>query len=322
MATEQYSNLASTLVGTGGYSLGSGSLLVGSTGSPFPASPQFRVAIADSSTLAVKVILLVTAITDATHFAVTAEGTDANANAGDLVYGVISAGALDQIRSDVHQYGTYASLPSTTGQKAGNRYKCTDTAFDFIFTGSVWAPYYSGNLVTLPLAPASYSTAGTGVSLTASKGSLILTGTLSSWQVGVVSASSPITIEAGFIHLLGGGSGGNNSVVGICHSDGTKYKFFLYSSAGIIGVQYNTAINTFSTSRFSQNMVFGPPFVFMKIVLDSSHRTYYIGDGADWVQVFQETNTADLTTSKVGVAMFTGNGTTAAVGKFFHFTTY
>ncbi len=107
MAIERYANLCSTNL-TASYTAGDGSVTVTSTASPWPASPQFHIFVADQSTGVVKVILKVTAVTDGTHWAVTAEGSDANASSGDVIKLSLTAGAMDQIRADNVALSTFA----------------------------------------------------------------------------------------------------------------------------------------------------------------------------------------------------------------------
>jgi hypothetical protein len=45
---------------------------------------------------------------------------------------------MDQIRKDLVQFGTFANLPSTVGQKQGNRYRCTDVPAELIYDGAAW----------------------------------------------------------------------------------------------------------------------------------------------------------------------------------------
>src|SRR5579885_2537534 len=165
---------AATTVGTGGYTAGSGVLNVASTGSPFPSAATFSVVITDASTGATKVLLRVSAVNSGTQWAVAAEGTDANANHLDNVYAVLSASALDQIRADCNQFGTRATLPSTTGQKTGNRYKCTDSPYEFIYDGTAWRPFIFGYRVDEPLSSNfSWLNQG-GASIITSKGGINL----------------------------------------------------------------------------------------------------------------------------------------------------
>ncbi len=142
MSTELYTTLGATTVLAGGYTAGSGILnVVASAGSPaFPTAGNFRVVIQDQTTNVVKAVLKVTAIASATRFTVAADGSgiDANAAAGDFVFGVISAAAWDAIRSDQQQVGLAAGLPSVTGQTQGNTYRASDTGQNWIFNAGAW----------------------------------------------------------------------------------------------------------------------------------------------------------------------------------------
>jgi hypothetical protein len=100
--------------------------------SAFPSSGNFRIII-DSE------IMLVTAVSTNT-FTVTraAEGTAAASHSsGATVSHVLTAGAVDTIRSDLVQAGVYASRPAAS--KAGNLYLATDGPYLCRDDGSAWA---------------------------------------------------------------------------------------------------------------------------------------------------------------------------------------
>jgi len=139
MSAEQYANLGSTTL-TAGYTAGAGSIQVGSTAGNFPSTAPFRIVIIDASDqVTVKVVLKVTAITDGTHFAVTAEGSDANAASGDLVKGsILTAAGLDAIRGDMSRVVTGA-LPSD-GRK-GDKLYATDDVVMRVHDGSNFLPF-------------------------------------------------------------------------------------------------------------------------------------------------------------------------------------
>jgi hypothetical protein len=86
---EQFANNCSTLVASGGYTAASGVLNVISTAAPWPQVGNFSIVIYNKNTNALIVTLTVTAVNSVTQFSVTAEGTDANASEGDLVYGTM-----------------------------------------------------------------------------------------------------------------------------------------------------------------------------------------------------------------------------------------
>ncbi len=99
---EQFANLCTTTIALGGYTAGSGVLDVATTAAPWPQTPSFHIIIVNPATNAVKVILNVTAVNSATQWAVTAEGTDANALAGDAVLGtMLTAAAIAQLKTDI-----------------------------------------------------------------------------------------------------------------------------------------------------------------------------------------------------------------------------
>jgi len=117
--SEQFANNCNTTVAAGGYTAASGVLNVASTAAPFPQVGDFRIAIYDVSTGVLKVILKVTAINSSTQFAVTAEGTDAAANATDIVRGtILSAAVLSAITpiegDEAYSAGNFTGSSSMT----------------------------------------------------------------------------------------------------------------------------------------------------------------------------------------------------------------
>jgi len=174
MSAEQYANLGSTTL-TASYTAGAGSITVGSTTGNFPASAPFRIVIIDQSDqVTVKVIFKVTAITDSTHFAVTAEGTDANAANGDLVKGaILTAAGLDAIRGDMNRVVTGA-LPSD-GRK-GDQLNPTDDIVRRVHDGSNFLSFGPAFSLTDPtLQTWAWRNQG-GASVTTNAGSIAIVG--------------------------------------------------------------------------------------------------------------------------------------------------
>lgn len=99
-------------------------------------------------------IMLVTAGGTTTTWTVTRaqESTTAVEHAtGSVVRFILTAGAIDQLRTDMSGYGTYANLPSAANHKSGDRYQCSDSPLNFIHNGSLWVPHYLGRKVKLPV---------------------------------------------------------------------------------------------------------------------------------------------------------------------------
>ena len=148
MSSQQYTNQAVSTLGLP-YTSGASSLTLSSgTGSAFPATGNFTIGINDPPSF----YLLCTARTGDVLIVGTAgsEGTVAvSMPAGAVVAQVLSAGTIDSIRKDMSALGVYSSLP-TTGMKSGDRYKCTDSVYDFIYDGTTWQAFAWGMHVYVP----------------------------------------------------------------------------------------------------------------------------------------------------------------------------
>src|SRR6267154_4145842 len=131
MSVEVYTNNAQTTL-TSSYTAGAGSIVVASTAGNFPTTPIFRVGIFGTNG-SLKVILKVTTITDGTHFAVTAEGSDANAASGDVVRHLLTAGGMDGIRASITQILTFSAQQALTTMKQGDQVMCTDAPYFCIY---------------------------------------------------------------------------------------------------------------------------------------------------------------------------------------------
>jgi len=95
MAEQIPGNLGQTTIAVGGYTAGAATINVVSTALPFPASGTFSVVVYDQATPpAPRGIKRVSAVNSATQWAVSSEGADFNANAGDKVYPVFSEAGL------------------------------------------------------------------------------------------------------------------------------------------------------------------------------------------------------------------------------------
>jgi hypothetical protein len=307
MAFEQYANLCSTNL-TAGYTAGAGSIAVTSTASPWPASPQFHIYIADPTTGVVKVILKVTAVTDATHWAVTAEGTDANASSGDVVKLSLTAGAMDQIRVDVSQLGAYASK---TSQKAGNIYfpndalvLSRDNGASFDSFGPIW-PLGDPNAQTWTqqsFGSCSSDTTHGGISI-------LNTASEAAFNVHALTFPTPATpyhIEFTYFQYK---ANSTNFMTGACFSDGTKYEIFdpaFQQAYGNSVVFYLTNNTTFSSTPVNtnnaNNLGFPPTLFWVRIGDDGTNKTWDVSvDGYRWSQVGSEARATNFVATKAGI---------------------
>jgi hypothetical protein len=342
MATENYVDFsAATTVASGGRTSGATTLNVASTGSPFPSAGNFSVVITDQSTGAAKVILRVTAINSGSQWAVTPEGTDASANAGDNVYAVLSAAGLDGIRADCNQTGTRANLPSTTGQKAGNRYKCTDSPYEFIFDGTAWRPFIFGYRVDEPLS-ANFAWTNQGSStITTTNGGILLKvppnsgDSLRLQQLSTISA--PYTCDIAFMANCYNQNFTDAGLV-LYDSSGGKLVTFQTQNSNSNGppLSLGTARwNSTTSFNASENFLNGAstielfgsvgPLFWMRIYDDNTNRNFYFSmDGIVFNLVFQETRTNFLTPNKIGFFIDMNNTATSMWGALWavHFNLY
>ncbi len=231
MSIELYANNAATAVAAGGYTAGSGVLNVGSTGGNFPSVAtgitQIHLMIyrVISGAITQIVNLVATNTNSGTQWAVTAEGTDANALQNDIVICVLSAAGMDQIRKDMSQFGTFANLPATTNQKQGNRYKLTDGPYDYVYTGSIWQAYHRGFNVVPPGPLSGWTGVNTGANWTQTDvgGSinLVITRNASlNWRL--ITKTQPATPYKRVIFMSGIAPYQASSTLGAYFYDGTK----------------------------------------------------------------------------------------------------
>lgn len=309
---ELYFNNYSTTVAIGGYSSGSGVLNVGSTaGISILAGETVRLAIYDA-TPALVVILIATAVNSGTQFAVTAEGADANALAGQTVINALTVGAMDQIRSDISGLGTFANLP-TLNLLAGMRYKQTDGPYDFIYDGSQWQPFVMGYQAVLPVAGNFTWANQGGATVDFSKGfGLLSVPANASLSLRVQYASlpsTPFTIDA----MFGADNmTSQNDGVGIGFYDSSGGRLIvmamfggIYSGAPGWQVQRYTSVTAFSAAEATFGLAPSPlPLGFISIADDGTNLNFYVGYGANKKLIYSEAVGAFVTPNKV---VFFGN---------------
>ena len=228
---------------------------------------------------------------------------------------VNTVGAMNQFRIDASQTGAYASLPSTTGQKQGNRYKCTDSPYEFIFDGSAWQAYLHGMNVGVP--PASLSASGNWVnqasaSVAVANGIPQITDTANENSIHgffITAPSTPYTITALLSFSMAATSGsGNYPNCGIGFSDGTKFELLaIYpGTLQVLGVPFVvmdkwTNSTTYGSALATAAVAAIAPMLWLRIKDDGTNRLFSVStDGVNWTQVGTEGRTTYLTATKVG----------------------
>lgn len=328
---EYYADLAQTTVGAGGYTSGSGSLLVVAAAN-LSTTRQFHFMITDQSTGAVKCIGKATALTSST-FTVTMT-TDANANSGDFVTITLCAAAEDQIRQDVSQIGTYANLPATA--KNGDRYKCTDSIYDFIYASGAWQAFAHGYPATPPGLTSWTSENMTGGTVNFTNGNAFLIGGSNpalATQYAAAPGSTPYSFIAKFrmdasgilSRVFEGNAPAIATTAGVFlgwRDSGGKYVgFTIYVYGGgpdvYFTIEYYSSYTTAVTALFSLhnvpalvNLVIGMQF-WLKIQNDGTNLNFFVSlDRQNWYKYYGEAITAHLAaaTSVAWGSSINGNG--------------
>lgn len=307
---EQYVNAVSTTLSAAVTTTSQTTVSVTSA-TGFPTSGNFRILVAAE-------VMLVTAVAG-TNFTVTrgVEGSvPATYLSGATVDHILTSGALDAIRADICNTGTYASLPAS-GSKPGDLYIPTDSFYDFLrWNGSSWDHFRGGRLMTPPV-NVSYSwdnQSATTVSTT--NGGVVLFQTPGTSGLHVRYKTAPATPYTIYTAFLPHYSASANSQVGLCFR----------SSGGAIancGVTYNgswnvvvskwTTTSVFSASYASvsiyPSLVHGP-VVWMALKDDGTNRSFlYSGNGVNWSTINSQVRTDFLTPTQVGFYCGDNNST-------------
>lgn len=312
---EQIANLASTTLASS-YTAGAGSISVTSA-SGFPSVGTFTLTIRDQVTKAITLLFRVTSVSGTT-FTGAAEGSDANANSGDLVDGtIVSVAALKQISQDLNGFGNIAARPATP-VFTGARYVASDSVYDEArWNGSSYDQFCAG-MKCVPPAAASFSTSahgtnGTEDSFADANDALI-------WGVHAASGNNlmvrvgayPSTPWRKRLRVRHLDAANSFEHVGICFYDTVSGKALVYgfgmrNAVGIEVIGYEwTDLNT--PSNYINNL--GEPGTFRGGVFeiwagdDGTHRNWFLCmDGVNAVQINQETNTNFLTPNRLGIAV-------------------
>lgn len=315
MAFEQYANNPSTTLN--GAINNSVTTVVVSSPSSFPSSPQFRILI-DSE------LMLVTAISSSS-FTVTrgAESTTAASHSnGATITGIITAGALDQIRADDVQTGADSSRPSAS--KAGRLYMDNDGPFMYRDTGSVWgkfgpiwnvtpAPTFGGGTWTWINNATGSAVADTAAGLTIYTPGAGLSASGETFAYFAKSIpSTPYTIDIGFLQQVQTTSGGFAGGGFVLHnSGGTKLIGFISrydpSNGDVLDVRRNNSPTSFNSETFILIHQLCP-FTWLRITDDGTTRGYYYSsDAITWKQHSTESHTNWITPDQIGLGIWSAS---------------
>ncbi len=301
---EQYANDATTTLASG--ITNSATSLTVASASGFPSTGNFRIRISNE-------ILIVTAVSGTT-FTVT-RGAESTSNvaqaAGSLVSLTHTAGAVDAIRSDQIQRGTFANRPASP--KAGDLYFSTDGPYLSHHNGSSWnvfgplfkfTPPVENDFVWINQGSATIDhTLGPGI-LQSPAGD-------TSFNLRIrkkAAPATPWTLTAAWIYNIKTGT--TNSTAGICvrqSSDGKVATLgnFQLANERVVGFNMNSATN-FSATHTDLNMGMVGPVQWMRIADNGTNRIYsWSNNGVNWIQLTSVTRTSFLTADEIG--FFTNN---------------
>lgn len=310
--SEVYCNLALTLVAAGGYTPGTGVLNVASTAAPFPQRGNFRVAISDPASDNPRVLLEVTGINSPTQFAVVAEGTDASGFVNDKVTAVLTAGALDAVRSDLHRVGAYASIPSTTNSKRGDEYAAAD-GYHFHFDGTGWVPYSLSAQMRKPVLADYTAVNAAGSAIADSAAGIRLRNAAAETGVNAYVIAAPAAPYTLIVRLAGYAqmNGSNTPGFGVCFRNSSSGKIEMLqvgNSNGVaIGVDYWTDATTFSSAiAAAKGFVISSDGIWLALQDDGVNKSFaWSVDGVNFETVFSEVRTANFTANQIGFCIRT-----------------
>jgi len=272
----------------------------------------------------------------------TVVGAQANTSASNHANGAavtgcyLTAAALNGIRSDISQIGTYANLPSS-GMKKGDVYRCTDSVYEFRFDGTLWQPFIGGNAELVLPPTSSWSWDNQGSSTADSTYGPLYLSLLSANATQIrayyrTAPSTPYTIKALLRYDLSGiltqsvsSTSEGGLIIGWRDSSGKFVVFTLQlsSSAPLIYLGKWSSSTSFSAAyagSFSgantNFFAFGHDQLWVALEDDGTNITVFLsltgagtpGSSAHWKQFIQKSRTDFLTApTNVCVGAYVGN---------------
>ncbi len=303
---------------------GSSLVLTAGHGARFPSTGNFRVGVGDPSLSSYELFLVTARSTDTLTVTGAQENTPAgNHSAGVDVIMVETAASIDAIRADMSAIGPIASLPSTSGQKAGNVYHLTDSVYDrYVFDGSIWVPYCMGIKCVEPVS-GDFAWINQGAAtIDTSFGGIVLAdaGNASSQlrlRKKAAPGSTPYTIEMLFIPSAAGPNAYTLRFLAIRNSSSgkivTMHHELTGSSARVEINQWNSPTSFAGTVVSNSAGVLAPAGVLIafKLVDNGTNRiwSYSLNFGRTYFTLLTEARTTFFTADEVGFGVDNEAGT-------------
>lgn len=229
---------------------------------------------------------------------------------------VITAGALDALRGQWNQYGTYASKPNS-GMKTGDFYRCTDAPYSFFYNGSAWLPFIDPFPTSLTIPTQSMfsnDNVGSVITETVTNGSILMSATTGDGTTSTIrgrnvtlTSNSAFTCTIVYQPII---TANNYNACGLYLDDGTKKYFFCTryeastGGAGLSGLDYS-AYNTYNGANrwdcawnYAANQ-----YMWLKLQHASGTRYFSTSPdgGVNWYMLSSsQTTTTYLTPTKIG----------------------
>ena len=251
------------------------------------------------------------------------DGTvDAGAAVGMSVDWVLSAEALNQLRADLVQTGTYAAKPAAAAVPAGTLYLPQDSVYNTLRSnGATWDHFKDGKLVVPPvLGDLTWNNQG-GATVDASRGGLYMVTSASSDDLRslIKAVTPPYSVEVGF--LLNAFDGNYNGAgLHLRESSSDKMIELRIEGYGKTPANKWTNSTTFNSAYSSNNRRFygvGPHY--MRVVDDGANRISYVSvNGTFWHLLYTVARTDFCVCNQCGFGLFNNNGTVYPEAWLFH----
>lgn len=251
------------------------------------------------------------------------DGTvDAGAAIGVSVDWVLSAEALNQLRADLVQTGTYAAKPAAAAVPAGTLYFPQDSVYDMLRTnGATWDHFKGGKLVIPPvLGDLTWNNQG-GATVDDSRGGLYMVSVPSTDDLRslIKNVAAPYSIEVGF--LISAFSANYNGA-GIHLRESASDKMIEGRGDGTVNgavTKWNTSTNVNGSYGITARRVSGNAPSYMRFEDDGANRLFYVSvNGTFWMLIHSVASADFCTPNQAGFGVFNNHATLFPAVWLFH----